>query len=302
MAGVRVLAAAVCLLLAAAPAVGQGDGRHGLEARLDALAREIGGQLNIEARSYGKRLRVVIRPAWTEPEDNIRLWCGPLSFGLRDMLHERIDTWRRDQGHDYDMAMADHRQTTPPEVSVSWTREGARVRVEARVWMENEILRRVPSVSFDAGELNDRQRNCLFSFRGGERLARVDGFVVLREDPTLGGHVVRRFMDGGRFHVIGELTSVGGAVWSVVWSDDPGAGSPHLFATGLTPPPATPGVYLTAAVSARDRISPSHLRAVDAAFIVDGEVGGWPAVAGGCWFRPLEAGKRVTWGDIAVCP
>ena len=64
-------------------------------------------------------------------------------------------------------------------------------------------------------------------------------------------------------------------------------------------PPQTPGVYLTADVSAGERILPDHLEAVGTDRIPSGEIGGYALVASGCYADAKAAGSRLGWWDVS---
>ena len=67
--------------------------------------------------------------------------------------------------------------------------------------------------------------------------------------------------------------------------------------------PRVPGVYLTADVSAGQRILPRHLKVVGTSRISDGDIGGYSMVAGGCFAGSRAAGVRLEWSNVAVgCP
>ena len=228
----------ICVLAAAfvlsASASAQ-DSAMGWE--LDSMAWDISEMLDGEAGRTGERLRVSFRPARTV-QAGTDIYCGPLSFGLRNALHERVQSWRDDMRmSSFDLAVADARAVSPPDVTMSWAWDGARsVRVEAHVLLAGERGARY-SVSLRAAGLGEPERACLFAFRpgGGETKAKTAGF--LREEPSFDpARIVRRFGAGERFAVAGELSSASenDAVWSVVpWEDPETGGFRNLFAANL---------------------------------------------------------------------
>ncbi len=237
MAGMRVAAAAAaCAVLAAAPAAGQDSG--GGPERFDAMARGVIAALNREAVRLGDRPRVTFRPASTGPE-GVRVYCDALSFGLRNALHRRVEAWREElQIATFDVAVANARAVEPPDVTISWSWDGAgSVRVEAHVLLEDGRSRQVPTTVLDAAALTGPERACLFSFRADERMATAQAAGVLREEPTRDTRrIVRPFSAGEEFLVQGALVGAGrdGAVWSVVLWQDPETGEwRNLFALGL---------------------------------------------------------------------
>ena len=64
--------------------------------------------------------------------------------------------------------------------------------------------------------------------------------------------------------------------------------------------PRVPGVYLTANVSAGQRILPRHLKTVGTNRIPDGDIGGYSMVAGGCFAGSSAEGVRLEWSDVAA--
>ena len=243
MAGMRVLAA-VCVVLAAAPAAGEEAGA-GPE-RFDAMADGIIAALNREAVRGGGRPRATFRPAWTGPA-GVRVYCDALSTGLRNALHRRVRALREKSGVAlFDIAVADVRAVTPPDVTVSWSWDGAAsVRVEAHVLLEGERSEQVPTAALDAAALSGPERACLFAFRAGEGMVKAQAAGVLREEPTLDPRrIVRPFAAGEEFLVQGVLRGAvrDGAVWSVVLWFDPDTGEArNLFAAGLADGGGAPG-------------------------------------------------------------
>ena len=235
MSRICVLAAAACVLLAA-PAAGQDRAPW---RALDEMARQIFGEINAEARRTDERPRVSFRPARTTVQEGMDIWCGPLSFGLRNALHERVQS-RLDNmamSPPFDVAVADARAVSPPDVTMSWAWDGARsVRVEAHVLLAGARSKRY-SASLPVSGLGERERACLFTFRpgGGEAEAKTAG--VLRKEPTFdAARIVRRFEAGEKLLVAGELSGEGenGVVWSVVLWQDPETGRfRNLFAAAL---------------------------------------------------------------------
>ncbi len=231
MAGMRV-AAAACAVLAAVPAAGQDDA---LRQGLDGMAESIASLLNAEAqRAGGDPPRVSFRPAWSESQ-GVRYYCGPLSRGLRDALHERVQRWRdRMSMSSFAIAVADERRFSPPEVTLQWRWDGAEsVEAKAHVSLPGGRGDRY-SARLDVDALDGGQRECLFSFEpeGRDVAAPKTGF--LREDPTFDARrVVRRFAPGEVLSVQGELVGRG-AVWSVVYDEDPDTGERrNLFTMDL---------------------------------------------------------------------
>ena len=236
MAGMRV-AAAACAALAAAPAAGQDSGAA--PERFNAMAKAIVATLNGEAERLGARPRVTFRPASTGPE-GVRVYCDALSFGLRNALHRRVEAWRKElQIATFDVAVANARAVEPPDVTISWSWDGAgSVRVEAHVLLGDGRSRQVPTTVLDAAALTGPERACLFSFRAHEGMVTAKAAGVLREEPTRNTQrIVRPFSAGEEFLVQGALVGAGrdGAVWSVVLWPDPATGEwRNLFALGLT--------------------------------------------------------------------
>ena len=236
MAGMRVVAAA-CAVLAAAPAAGQDSGAA--PERFDAMAQAVVAMLNEEAERLGARPRVTFRPASTGSE-GVRVYCDALSFGLRNALHRRVealrDKWRITT---FDVAVANARAVEPPDVTISWSWDGAgSVRVEARVLLEDGRFRQVPKVAvLDAAALPGPERACLFSFRADERMVTAKAAGMLREDPTFDPRrIVRPYSAGEEFLVQGVLAGAGrdDGVWSVVAGKDSETGEwRNLFAMGL---------------------------------------------------------------------
>ena len=66
------------------------------------------------------------------------------------------------------------------------------------------------------------------------------------------------------------------------------------------PAPQAPGVYLTADVSAGQRILAAHLKAIDAARISDAGIRDYAIVAGGCYADAKTAGSLLTWLDVSA--
>ena len=66
------------------------------------------------------------------------------------------------------------------------------------------------------------------------------------------------------------------------------------------PASRAPGVYLTAAVSAGQRILPAHLEAVGTERIPSGAIRDHAMVAGGCYAGPKAAGGRLDWSDVSA--
>ena len=66
------------------------------------------------------------------------------------------------------------------------------------------------------------------------------------------------------------------------------------------PAPQAPGVYLTADVSAGQRILPAHLKAIGADRIPDKQVRNYAIVAGGCYVGAKAAGSRLAWSDVST--
>lgn len=234
MPGVRVLAAA-CAMLAAWPAAGQ-DGA--LRQGLDGMAESIASLLNDEAqRAGGEPPRVSFRPAWSESQ-GVRYYCGPLSRGLRDALHERVQRWRdRMSLSSFAIAIADERNLSPPEATLQWRWDGAAsVEATARVQLPGR-RGSVISAQLNVDALDGGQRDCLFSFRPAGRDVKATRTGFLREDPTFDPRrVVHRFASGEEFFVQGELVGRGG-VWSVVYWEDPDTGERrNLFTMDLGGP------------------------------------------------------------------
>ena len=233
MAGMRVLAAA-CAALAAWPAAGQ-DGA--LQQGLDDMARSIASLLNEEAqRAGGEPPRVSFRPAWSESQ-GVRYYCGPLSRGLRDALHEGVQRWRDDMSlSSFAIAIADERKLSPPEATLQWRWDGAAsVEATARVQLPGR-RGRVVSAQLNVDALDGGQRDCLFSFEPGGREAKAERMGFLREDPMFDPLRATRFASGDEFFVLGYLVGRG-SVWSVVHWEDPDTGEPRNMFTMDLPAP-----------------------------------------------------------------
>ena len=237
MSRICVLTAAVCALLAA-PAAGQ---ESALREGLNDMARNIAGMLNREAERTGERLRVSFRPARTVQAGR-DIYCRPLSSGLLDALHERVQWW----SSDFEVRVADARAVEPPDVTMTWEWHGEEsVEVKAHVLLANDRSERF-SAQLDAAELRDTERACLFTFRSREGNVEAKNAGVLRNEPTsvLDADLLeRRFGPGETFLVVGELSSAGenGAVWSVVLGEDPETGKlRYLFVANLAGGTAVP--------------------------------------------------------------
>ena len=215
------------LLWTAAPAAqrepAQRDG-------LDPMAQDIAALLNGEAHwTDERRLQVSFRPARTTVQEGMDIYCGPLSFGLRDMLHKRVQSLLDDMLMSMvDVAVTDARAGSPPDVTLSWAWVGAdKVRVDAHVLLADGRGGWRLLALLDPAELGRRERTCLFTFRpgSGEAVAMAAGY--LREEPAFGeAGIVRRFGAGETFAVAGELSDMSGSgvVWSVVRWEDPETG------------------------------------------------------------------------------
>ena len=234
MSRICVLAAA-CVLLAA-PAAGQDRAPW---RALNEMAWQIFREINAEARRTDERPQVSFRPARTTVQEGMDIWCGPLSFGLRNALHERVQS-RLDNmamSPPFDVAVADARAVSPPDVTMTWAWDGTEsIGVGAHVLLAGERSKRY-SASLPVSGLGERERACLFTFRpgGGEAEAKTAG--VLREEPTFdAARIVRRFEAGDKLLVAGELSgeAENGVVWSVVLWQDPETGRfRNLFAAAL---------------------------------------------------------------------
>ena len=231
MSRICVSVAAVCVLLSA-PAAGQ---ESALREGLNDMARNIAGMLNREAEPTGERLRVNFRPARTV-QAGTDIYCGPLSSGLPNALHERVEWWRKDMGlTSFEVTVADARAVEPPDVTLSWAWDGAEsIEVAAHVLLAGERGARY-SASLPVSGLGERERACLFTFRPGDGRVEAKRAGVLSKEPTFGEeHMVRLFSAGEPFLVRGKLSSAGenGVVWSVVLDSDTGR-LRYLFVANL---------------------------------------------------------------------
>ena len=311
MASIRLLSAlcAALILAACAPkgaSAQTANPESGWGEELDGMGQALVSLFNREAARTEGGLRVNFRPARTGLQ-GVDIYCEALSHGLRNALAERVEAWRDDMSFaTFDVAVADERAVAPPDVTISWSWDGAgSVRVEAHVLLAGMRSARVPAAALDAAGLNGPERECLFSFLPGAVWAEAGEAGELFEEPTFRPDAwVADYEAGARLRVLGRLEAADGSGgdWSVVaWRDPETRERRNLFATGFAPP-RPPGVYLKAAVSAGSRIDPSHLHVLSTASIPEDEIDGWPIVAGGCWFRPLARGERIRWGGVAVCP
>ena len=155
-----------------------------------------------------------------------------------------------------------------------------------------------------------------FPFRA-EGTRPMDGFEVLEVDRVMwaAGRSNARSGPGTGYDKVGSLrageeVTVTGEVgdnWVRVEMPEGKVAWVHTGQlTGQASSPSqaarAPGVYLTADVSAGQRILPDHLRAVGTHRIPAGEIRDHAMVAGGCYAGAKAAGVRLDWSDVsAVC-
>ena len=279
-----VSAVAVCVLLAA-PASGQ---ESALREGLDDMARNIVKGIDAEATGTDERLRVTFRPARTTPLERTDIWCEPLSSGLRNALHERVQWHSEDMRmNSFDLAVAEERAVEPPDVTMSWAWDGAdSVGVEAHVLLSGERGHRGArySASLPVSKLEKPERACLFAFREGDGRVEAKRAGILREEPSSDPtRFVRPFEAGETFLFVGELSTgdENGAVWSVVLGEDPERGGfRNLFA---------PNLAGGAADRERDAAAFEAARRADTVSAYDGYLSEWPSGAYASEARSLRA-------------
>ena len=224
-----------CLALASAPALGQEAG-GGLGTRLDEMAENIAKKLNAEAKKKGEQLRVGFRPAWFRVLGGPN-YCEPLSADLRNALHERVEAWRREHRHGYNVVATDLRKQSPPEVTAAWSWDGKRVRVEAQLVLEGGVIRRVPAARLAAAVFDAGQRKCLFSYRRENRSIEAAEPGDLYSEPTYRDAAwVAAYDAGERLRVRGRLDPAepSGVSWHVVVWRDPDTRRPvNLYTSDL---------------------------------------------------------------------
>ena len=244
MVSIRLLSAlCVALILAACAPEGASaqtaNPESGWGEELDGMGQALVSLFNREAARTEGRLRVSFRPARTGSQ-GVDIYCEALSHGLRNALAERVQAWRDRLNSlaTFDVAVADERAVAPPDVTISWSWDGAgSVRVEAHVLLAGMRSARVPAVTLDAAGLSGPERACLFSFLPGAVWVEAREAGELFEEPTFRPDAwVADYEAGARLRVLGRLEAADGSggVWWVVARRDPETGDRrNLFATGL---------------------------------------------------------------------
>ena len=243
MASIRLLSAlcAALILAACAPegaSAQTANPESGWGEELDGMGRALVSLFNREAARTEGRLRVSFRPARTGPQ-GVDVYCETLSHGLRNALAERVEAWRDDMSlATFDVAVADDRAVAPPDVTISWSWDGAgSVRVEAHVLLAGMRSARVPAAALDAAGLNGPERACLFSFLPGVAWVEAGEAGELVEEPSFRADAwVADYEAGARLRVLGRLEaadSSGGVWWVVAWRDPETRERRNLFAMGL---------------------------------------------------------------------
>ena len=243
MASIRLLSAlCVALILAACAPEGASaqtaNPESGWGEELDGMGRALVSLFNREAARTEGRLRVSFRPARTGPQ-GVDIYCETLSHGLRNALAERVEAWRDDMSlATFDVAVADERAVAPPDVTISWSWDGAgSVRVEAHVLLAGMRSARVPAAALDAAGLNGPERACLFSFLPGVAWVEAGEAGELVEEPSFRAEAwVADYEAGARLRVLGRLEAAdgsGGVWWVVAWRDPETGERRNLFAMGL---------------------------------------------------------------------
>ena len=243
MASIRLLSAlcAALILSACAPegaSAQTANPESGWDEELDGMGRALVSLFNREAARTESRLRVSFRPARTGPQ-GVDVYCETLSHGLRNALAERVEAWRDDMSlATFDVAVADDRAVAPPDVTISWSWDGAgSVRVEAHVLLAGMRSARVPAAALDAAGLNGPERACLFSFLPGVAWVEAGEAGELVEEPSFRADAwVADYEAGARLRVLGRLEAAdgsGGVWWVVAWRDPETRERRNLFAMGL---------------------------------------------------------------------
>ena len=154
-----------------------------------------------------------------------------------------------------------------------------------------------------------------FPFRA-ERKQPPDDFEVLEVDRVMwaAGRSNARSGPGTGYDKVGSLRAgeevtvtgeVGDKPWVRVEMPEGKVAYVHTRqltgqAPSIMPPPQAPGVYLTADVSAGQRILPAHLRSVGSDRIRAGDIRDHAMVAGGCYAGAKTAGMRLDWSDVSA--
>ena len=243
MASIRLFPAlCVALILAACAPEGASaqtaNPESGWGEELDGMGQALVSLFNREAARTEGRLRVSFRPARTGPQ-GVDIYCEALSHGLRNALAERVEALRaRLSLATFDVAVADERAVAPPDVTISWSWDGAgSVRVEAHVLLAGMRSARVPAAALDAAGLNGPERACLFSFLPGVAWVEAGEAGELVEEPSFRADAwVADYEAGARLRVLGRLEaadSSGGVWWVVAWRDPETRERRNLFAMEL---------------------------------------------------------------------
>ena len=274
MASIRLLSAlcAALILAACAPegaSAQTANPESGWGEELDGMGQALVSLFNREAARTESRLRVNFRPARSGPQ-GVDIYCEALSHGLRNALAERVEALSaRLSLATFDVAVADERAVAPPDVTISWSWDGAgSVRVEAHVLLAGMRSARVPAAALDAAGLNGPERACLFSFLPGVAWVEAGEAGELVEEPSFRADAwVADYEAGARLRVLGRLEAAdgsGGVWWVVAWRDPETRERRNLFAMGLAdgvddvPPPDPDPPYVVAekslGLSREDRV------------------------------------------------
>ena len=243
MASIRLLSTlCVALILSACAPEGASaqtaSPESGWGEELDGMGQALVSLFNREAARTEGRLRVSFRPARTGPQ-GVDVYCEALSHGLRNALAERVEALRaRLSLATFDVAVADERAVAPPDVTISWSWDGAgSVRVEAHVLLAGMRSARVPAAALDAAGLSGPERACLFSFLPGVAWVEAGEAGELVEEPSFRADAwVADYEAGARLRVLGRLEAAdgsGGVWWVVAWRDPETRERRNLFAMGL---------------------------------------------------------------------